>query len=88
MKTLSTDAVVKAHKKHQAELEAVFGDVAAGLDMSGGKAKVIPRMMKKQGEYFDFKYGEVQEAWVRGREAVGRTPKRKVDIQKIAIPEG
>ena len=60
--------------------------------MSGaaaGKAKVIlPRLTKKQGEYFDFKYGEVQETWVRNREAVGRAPKRKVEIQKVSIPEG
>ena len=72
---------MKAHKKSQAEFETIFGDVAEGLEMSGGKAKVIPRMMKKQGEYFEFKYIEVQEAWVRSREAVVRAPKKKVEIQ-------
>jgi len=62
-KTLTTDTVSKAYKKHQVELEAMFGDIIDGLDMrkAGG---VPPRMAKKQSEYYEYRYAEVQEAWL------------------------
>ena len=65
MTALTTDLVGKTHKKHQVELEAMFGDIIDGLDMrkvpSGG---VPPRMAKKQSEYYEYRYAEVQEAWL------------------------
>jgi hypothetical protein len=76
---LTSDLIAKLHKKQQAELESLFSDLALNLDMSRG-VKLIPRLLKKQGEYFEYKYPEVQEAWLKGIEGGIRTPKRQVVI--------
>jgi hypothetical protein len=65
-KVLTTESIGKAYKKHQVELEATFGDILDGLEMMAkGKVSALPpRMVKKPSEYYEYKYGEVQEAWM------------------------
>jgi len=70
-KTLTTDTVSKACKKHQVELEAMFGDIIDGLDMRKAGGGVPPRMAKKQSEYYEYRYAEVQEAWLARAQAAG-----------------
>lgn len=85
-KALTTESVGKAHKRHQVELEAMFGDIIDGLDMR--RAGAVPaRMAKKQSEYYEYRYAEVQEAWLaKAGVAAGQT-RRKVVIQSMQIPK-
>ena len=72
-KVLSTESIAKAYKKYQVELEAIFGDILDGLEMmaKGKVAAMAPRMVKKQSEYYEYRYGEVQEAWMARASIVG-----------------
>lgn len=90
-KILTTESIGKAFKKHQVELEATFGDILDGLEMMGkGKVAALPpRMVKKQSDYYEYKYGDVQESWMaRASTAAGGQQKRKVVIQSMQIPKG
>ena len=60
---MTTESVGKAYKRHQVELEAMFGDIIDGLEMRKAGA-IPPRMVKKQSEYYEHRYAEVQEAWL------------------------
>jgi hypothetical protein len=83
---LTTDTVSKAYKKHQVELEAMFGDIIDWLDMrkAGG---VPPRMAKNQSEYYEYRYAEVQEAWLARAYVPGGQARRKIVIQPMQIPK-
>ena len=72
-KVLNTESIGKAYKKHQVELEATFGDILDGLEMMAkGKVSALPpRLVKKQSEYYEYKYGEVQEAWMARASTLG-----------------
>jgi hypothetical protein len=70
---LTTDSITKAYKKYQVELEAIFGDILDGLEMmtKGKVAAMPPRMVKKQTEYYEYRYAEVQEAWMARASTAG-----------------
>lgn len=89
-KVLTTESIGKAYKRHQVELEATFGDILDGLEMlaKGKVPAMAPRVAKKQSEYYEYKYGEVQEAWMaRASTAAGAQQKRKVVIPSMQIPK-
>ena len=52
------------------------------------RAGAVPaRMAKKQSEYYEYRYAEVQEAWLaKAGVAAGQT-RRKVVIQSMQIPK-
>ena len=52
------EQIVKGVKKHQHEVEQAIRDVITGFDMS--TAKSFPRFAKKQSEFFELKYSDIE----------------------------
>jgi hypothetical protein len=52
------EAIIKGVKKHQHEVEQAIRDVITGFD--NNTAKSFPRFAKKQTEYYELKYSDIE----------------------------
>ncbi|TNV73120.1 hypothetical protein FGO68_gene15017 [Halteria grandinella] len=92
LKCTSAEQLQKAVTKHQYELNATFSDILNGLDKVGGKGAAHARMGKKQSEFYEIKYSEVEQKQVKMLEQIRDSQLKsagkgvKLMIEKVKLP--
>lgn len=61
LKASTPEQLQKAVTKHQYELHSTFSDILNGIDMSKGGKTTNPRFAKKQTDFFEIKYSDVEQ---------------------------